>query len=149
MPHKPPHNSDDYAATMLAVGPGVLACVLLGFLEFGLKSVPSFGIVFPLTAYGVALLGFLPGLPIFGYCLSQAIPRSAGLPPIFVSIAWLAACPFAVTWHFLVIDLSFRSWQVESPVDWLFVIRYGICISVVTAALWTVHVVRRKSEPRT
>lgn len=144
MPHEaPPRNSDDYAATLLAVGPGVLACAIFAMLETGFRSWPSFGFAFPPSAYAAVLFGFLPGLPTFGYCLSRAIPRSAGIPSLTIYLPWLLACPLGLTWHFVVIDLSFRMWQVESPVDWLLVVRYSICLSVVTSALWTVHAVRK------
>lgn len=134
------HNSDDYAATLLAAGPGVLGSALLAVVEFG--SFSPYGLFTVIHAYPLALFAFLPGLPIFGYCLSRAIPRRSAMPTITKFMPWLSAAPFGLIWHVAVIDFSFRWWQIESPVDWLVVVRYGICLSVVTAAIWTVHVMR-------
>lgn len=126
-------NSDDYRATLLALGPGLISCAVMGVVEFGGEGFALLNLIF---AYALALLIFLPGLPMLGYCLARASPRR--LEPVIgrVRMMWLVLSLAALTWHIVVLDISFRLWRIQSPVTWPLVIRYDACVWLTTAGLW-------------
>ena len=120
-------NSDEYIATMIALGPGLGACVLVS-LPFNTPSLMGTFLLYP-TFLGT----FLLGLPFLGWCLASACLQQE--PPGHESrMIWWVCSLVAPVWHFIVIDASFRVIDAPSPVEWNVTLRYAACLWLVTAA---------------
>ena len=120
-------NSDEYTATMIALGPGLGACVLTS-LPFNSPSLMGTLLLYP-TFLGT----FLLGVPALGWCLASACLQQE--PPGHQRrLIWWAFSLAAPVWHFIVIDASFRVFAVPSPVEWNVTLRYAACLWFVTAA---------------
>lgn len=95
-------NSDEYTATMIALGPGLGACVLAS-LPFNSPSLMGTLLLYP-TFLGT----FLLGLPALGWCLASACLQQES-PGHQRRLIWWAFSLAAPVWHFIVIDACFRS----------------------------------------
>src|SRR4051794_15988201 len=96
-------NSDEYTATLLALGPGLVGCALMAIVEF---RTDEFILMQFIYFYAAVLLAFLPSLPALGLCLGQAHPR-IGKPR---RIWWIPSMP-ATVWHIAIVDGSYRMWE--------------------------------------
>jgi hypothetical protein len=128
-----PRNSDDYLATLLALGPGLVACALMGVVEFAGQGVVSLLWIF---TYPAALLAFLPGLPALGLCLARAWPRETGMGSERLRSGWLLLSSVVPMWHIAIVDVSGRLMSGQSPIEWGFVARYDACLWLITVVFW-------------
>jgi hypothetical protein len=133
--------SDSYTALLVVLGPGLFACALMAVTEAGGGLFLLDGLV---TGYAVALLAFLPGLPLLAGCVIRAVPRDGPSRP-----GWLLLAPLAQVWHVVLFDGCCRCWGGGSPVDWPLVVRYAGALSLTAAASWKVIVRSAASRTRT
>jgi hypothetical protein len=144
-----PTLSDEYIATMIAMGPGLLVCPLLQWLWAPESFFPGL-LVAPLS-YGSLLIVFLPGIPTLGLCISRAFPRNSTGNHHARGMTWLAASVVAPWWHLGLLEASSRlaihaGWF--SAVQWRSLMISGGCTWATTLVTWIGHVKWTQSRER-
>ena len=135
-----PAVSDEYVATMIVMGPGLLVCSLLQRLWAHESFFP--GLLAAPLSYASLLIVFLPGLPILGLCFSRAFPRNSTGLRLARRLAWLAASVLAPWWHFGLLDATSRltvhaGWF--SALEWRSLMITSGCAWATTLMAWIGH----------
>jgi hypothetical protein len=123
-----------WKAILIAAGPGVIACAILGVAEHGGEHSL---VVDALGAYPLTLLLFLPGIPVLAWAVVRAFPpRDWSRDGRRVRPAWLVASWFAPWWHVGAVRFGLWSIGAVSPVNWRIVAQHSVCLWFVTVCGW-------------
>lgn len=119
---------------LIAAVPGALACAALGIVEFSDRQSLTADL---LGAYPVALLAFLPGIPVLAMTVVRALPpREWSRDGRRVRPGWLVLSWFAPWWHVGAAAIAMRALHVATPIQWSLVGRHSVCLWFVTVCGW-------------
>ncbi len=132
-------HSDEYRATLIATGPGLVACSLMYCVEQRTLALP--------LVYAAFVLASLPGLPILGFAVSRFLPAGQPRRRPELRLAWLPLVIIAPYWHIFVMDVTgviMGGDFVFQPERWKVFIAYGAALSIATTTGWSILILKEK-----
>ncbi len=119
--------SRKYRISLLAAGPGVLACSLVACIQMGFSIGPQLLFIVPCV-----FVVLLPGIPLLAISISGLMPDPFRRP---IEWAWIPVLAAASIWHVAVHELVYRAFG-EQFMPWSVIVIQGACMAIATSVSW-------------